>query len=368
MKACFLVSLVFIIITLNCSSIFLVTSQADSCTSNLNLSSPLPFDTTKLHCLAVWDSHGFVLRYLQTSPNIWSFVLSAPDSNSYVAMGFSANGGMVGSTAVVGWISSNGGGGIKKYYLGGTSSNQVVPDNGNLQIQSNSTLITSQSSRVYIAFQLVTNYQPESQLIYAVGPTGIFPSAPSYVLMQHLDKISTRINYATGLSSSQASYTTLRRSHGLLNIMGWGILVIIGAIVARHFKQWDPIWFYLHTSVQSSAFILGLIGIICGFALETKLNANVSTHKSLGVFILVLGCLQVMAFLARPNKDLKVRKYWNWYHHNVGRILIIFSVANIFYGIHLGKEGNGWKAGYGIVLVILITISVVLEIRMWTRK
>ena len=45
-------------------SFFLATSepQADSCTSNLNLKVPIPFDTTSVHCLSVWDAQGFILR------------------------------------------------------------------------------------------------------------------------------------------------------------------------------------------------------------------------------------------------------------------------------------------------------------------
>lgn len=141
------------------------------------------------------------MQYSQTSSNTWSFILSAPNPNSYIAMGFSPNGGMVGASAIVGWISSNGAsGGMKQYYLAGTAPNQVVPDRGNLPVISNSTLITSQSSRLYMAFQLQTN-QPLPRLIYAIGPNGIFPSAPSFALTQHQDKVSLTVNYATGLSN-----------------------------------------------------------------------------------------------------------------------------------------------------------------------
>lgn len=138
------------------------------------------------------------MQYTQSAPTIWSFILSAPNPNSYIAMGFSPNGGMVGSSAIVGWISSSGaGGGMKQYYLAGIAPNQVVPDRGNLQVLNNSTLITSQSSRLYMAFQLQTNH-PLSRLIYAIGPNGIFPSAPSFALTQHQDKVSITLNYATG--------------------------------------------------------------------------------------------------------------------------------------------------------------------------
>lgn len=121
-------------------------------------------------------------------------------------MGFSAadgGGQMVGSSAVVGWVASTGGsGGIKKYYLGGKTQKQVVPDSGNLQIIGNSSFITLQSSRLYMVFELETT-QPGSWLIYATGPTGIFPSAPSYELAKHLDKSSTRIDYTTGQCALQ---------------------------------------------------------------------------------------------------------------------------------------------------------------------
>ena len=76
-------------------------------------------------------------------------------------------------------------------------------------------------------------------------------------------------------------------------MLGWGILIMIGAMVARYGRQWDPAWFYVHTGVQLLAFTLGIIGVICGFLLDSRLNVDVSTHKGLGIFILVLGSLQV---------------------------------------------------------------------------
>ena len=75
-----------------------------------------------------------------------------------------------------------------------------------------------------------------------------------------------------------------------------------------------------------------------------------------------------MALLARPNKVSKHRKYWNWYHYGVGRTLVVFAIANVFYGIHLGGEGKGWTAGYAIVLCILFLISTGLEYRLWVRS
>lgn len=143
-----------------------------------------------------------MVQYLQTNnASIWSFVVSAPaDTNSYIAIGFSTNGAMVGSSAMVGWVSSSSNGNVgmaKQYYLSGNSPNLVKPDQGSLQLVSNSATFVSQNSILYMAFQLQTN-QPESQLLYAVGPTGVFPSAPDYQLSEHRTMVSTSINYAAG--------------------------------------------------------------------------------------------------------------------------------------------------------------------------
>lgn len=89
---------------------------------------------------------------------------------------------------------------------------------------------------------------------------------------------------------------SLKRSHGILNMLGWGILLPIGVLVARHMRQWDPIWFYSHSIIQSFGFVLGVAGVICGIVLEDRLGANVNKHKGLGIFILTLGCLQVCLF------------------------------------------------------------------------
>ena len=83
------------------------------------------------------------------------------------------------------------------------------------------------------------------------------------------------------------------RAHGLMNLIGWGVLMPIGMMVARHCKSWDPAWFYSHIVIQGTGFALGIAGIITGFKLEDQEGEEVNTHKALGIFILVAGSLQV---------------------------------------------------------------------------
>jgi hypothetical protein len=85
----------------------------------------------------------------------------------------------------------------------------------------------------------------------------------------------------------------LRRAHGALNLFAWGILMPIGAIVARYFRRMDPLWFYLHVSLQFVGFIIGLAGVVAGVALYSKIQADIPAHRGLGIFVLFLGILQV---------------------------------------------------------------------------
>jgi hypothetical protein len=86
---------------------------------------------------------------------------------------------MVGSSAMVGWVSS-GKGTADQYYLGGETSSSCPPGKGDLNVVKNSTVILSQSSVLYLAFQITVS-QPSPYFIYAVGPKGNFPSSNGYL-------------------------------------------------------------------------------------------------------------------------------------------------------------------------------------------
>ncbi|MBA0617825.1 hypothetical protein Godav_027243, partial [Gossypium davidsonii] len=59
-----------------------------------------------------------------------------------------------------------------------------------------------------------------------------------------------------------------------------------------------------------------------------------------------------------PGKESKVRKYWNWYHHNGGRIVILIAIANVFYGIHLGEDdGTSWNAAYAVTSITSTSVA-----------
>ncbi|KAF3517404.1 hypothetical protein DY000_02061945 [Brassica cretica] len=61
---------------------------------------------------------------------------------------------MVGSSAMVGWITKKGHAKIKQYYLQGTERDQVVPDQGELQLQKVPPVVALHGAMIYLAFQV----------------------------------------------------------------------------------------------------------------------------------------------------------------------------------------------------------------------
>lgn len=87
--------------------------------------------------------------------------------------------------------------------------------------------------------------------------------------------------------------------HGVLNAVSWGILMPIGAIIARYmrvFKSADPAWFYLHVTCQSSAYIIGVAGWATGIKLGSESSGvQYTAHRAIGIVLFCLGTLQVYA-------------------------------------------------------------------------
>ncbi|GKU87933.1 hypothetical protein SLEP1_g2260 [Rubroshorea leprosula] len=306
-------------------------------------------------CTPIWSS--FVLRYLQREDNVMTIILSAVYSTGWVGIGFSNNGLMVGSSCMVGWFNRKGHPRIKQYYLEGFHASQVIPDKGELQLVEHvPPVVALHGAMIYLAFQ-VKFPVPLSHQPIILAFASRYPNL--YRLAKHDDKTAIWFDF------SQASVvnigSTYKRHHGVLGIIGWGLILPMGAIVARYFKHKDPLWYYLHAGIQFVGFIIGLVAVLLGIQLYHRINADIPAHKGIGIFVLVLSILQILAFFLRPKKDSKIRKYWNWYHHWFGRMVLFFGSLNVVLGIHFGEAGNEWKIGYGFLVGIILVAVIVLE-------
>jgi len=85
--------------------------------------------------------------------------------------------------------------------------------------------------------------------------------------------------------------------HGVLNAVSWGILMPLGAIIARYmrvFKSADPAWFYLHVTCQFSAYVIGVAGWGTGLKLGSQSPGIVyHSHRNIGIALFCFATLQV---------------------------------------------------------------------------
>jgi len=161
------------------------------------------------------------------------------------------------------------------------------------------------------------------------------------------------------------AFLSSKRRHGVLAVVGWGVLVPAGVALARFSKRFDPFWFYAHVAAQGLGSVVGVLAVVAGFKLDDD-EGPVAAHKAIGIVVVVGAGLQATALLARPAKETKARRYWNWYHHNVGRAAVALGVANIFYGLSLANERQEWSYVYGIFVGIFAVVFLVLE--EWRRS
>ncbi|GAV74596.1 Cytochrom_B561 domain-containing protein/DUF568 domain-containing protein [Cephalotus follicularis] len=162
----------------------------------------------------------------------------------------------------------------------------------------------------------------------------------------------------------------LKIAHAVINAAAWGVLLPIGAVVARymrHIQAVGPAWFYGHAGVQLFAFSLGSAGFGIGIRLgELSPGVVYGLHRKLGFAAFCLGALQTLALLFRPKSTNKFRKYWKSYHHFVGYACVVLGVVNVFQGFEVMGEGNSYaKLGYCLSLSTLLGICIALEVNSW---
>ncbi|XP_024373764.1 cytochrome b561 and DOMON domain-containing protein At3g07570 [Physcomitrium patens] len=301
-----------------------------------------------------------------------SIVVAAPlDVGQWVALGFSEQGEMIKSTAIIVWI-ARGLPRVRTYYLRDKVESAVVPDATRITFVAGPELsYDSKQKTVFMAFQIdfAKSLAKPNFLLYAQGQESA-DDAPMQHNVQWMDKSS----FPTGSVGESAADKLQKRvrTHGALQVFGWGILLPIGVLFARYAKSLDPAWFYIHITFQMIGFIFVIAGLGTGVSLANEINVHgLAGHKGLGFFLFALAILQVLAVIARPGKDAKLRKYWNWYHWWVGRLALFLACINIFVGLNLTKNNragtNPLKTSYIILLVLELVVFAILEALYWFK-
>lgn len=174
----------------------------------------------------------------------------------------------------------------------------------------------------------------------------------------------------TATESSPIASARLQWAHGSLNALSWGLLLPVGAALARYLRPCasaGPAWFYGHAAVQATGYALGAAGFALGIAMgAASPGVTYKLHRGLGIAAATAGSLQTLAVFFRPKTTNRYRKYWKSYHHLVGYGCVVIGVVNVFQGFEvMGLGASYWKLGYCMALASLIGGCVALEVNAW---
>ncbi|KAJ3681209.1 hypothetical protein LUZ60_015698 [Juncus effusus] len=280
--------------------------------------------------------------------------------------------GMVGSQALIAFKQPNGSMGVKTYNV---TSKQGIQEGAIMYKTSDLAAEYGSDGRIRLFAKVVVGkgitslnqvWQVGGSVTKGVPDIHDF-NADNLAASGKLDLVK---GVSTGGSSSAAGSTSKKRNiHGILNGVSWGILIPLGAMIARYvrvFEAADPAWFYMHVSCQLAGYGLGVAGWATGINLgkESK-GITFTTHRNIGIAIFALATLQIFALFLRPNKDNKFRFYWNIYHHSVGYTVIILGAINIFRGLTILQSADKWRYAYIAVICILVLVAIILEAATW---
>ncbi|XP_042477406.1 cytochrome b561 and DOMON domain-containing protein At5g47530-like [Macadamia integrifolia] len=354
------VLLLFVLISL------FLSSSAQTC-SSYTFSSGKSF--SKCSDLPVLNSYLYWTYYPSTGTADIAYRHTGVSSSRWVAWAINpgSKAQMVGAQALVAYKHSNG---SILAYTSSISSYETTLQQSSLSfsVSNISAELVSNVMIIYATVKLpstTVNHLWQDGPVSGNSPTSHQTSGNNLASAGSMNFLSG----ATTATSGGTSRTKRKNVHGVLNAVSWGILLPIGAMIARYlkvFKAADPAWFYLHLTCQTSAYVIGVAGWATGLKLGSESSGvQYDAHRNIGITLFVLGTLQVFALLLRPKKEHKFRLYWNIYHHSVGYCVIILSIVNIYKGFDILDPEKKWKKAYTGIIVILGIIALILEVITW---
>ncbi|KAL4451785.1 hypothetical protein ABPG75_007447 [Micractinium tetrahymenae] len=318
-------------------------------------------------CYAVEGiGNGFTLLWTLLPGNTALKMAMNSSSRGYVAFGFPPDpepdtGAMIGGTALSlqSCSSCPSGAQLAQWFLGGTSSGEMQPSNY-LQV-SNITAAALPGGGMAASFILqLPEGQDTADTDFILAAGAVYSNG---AMRKHEQYGEINIDLSTGTlgedpETHSIAVSALVAAHLWLLIIGWGVFIPCGIVIARCLKRLDPLWF------QSLGFVMGVIGLALGFSIAGGWNGLFPVHRNLGLAATILGLFQVIAVIPRlrPKLVSRHRRAWNLYHWWQGRAAVLLAVANIYYGlINIQNLGAGVWGAYTAVFAAIVTSAIAID-------
>ncbi|KAJ7502499.1 hypothetical protein B0H11DRAFT_1988792 [Mycena galericulata] len=135
-------------------------------------------------------------------------------------------------------------------------------------------------------------------------------------------------------------YQRMVVAHAIFCVVGFALLLPVGALLARYLRTFSPTWYTGHWIAQFG--LAGpaiIVGVVLGFEASGSIGATIwDNHKRPGVIIFVLYFLQcgLGAFIhfVKP-KNSQSRPLQNYFHAVLGIAIIAFSMYQIRTGYNV---------------------------------
>ncbi|CAN0927217.1 Cytochrome b561 and DOMON domain-containing protein At5g35735 [Linum grandiflorum] len=227
-----------------------------------------------------------------------AFRKTGTTTSSWVCWALNPSGGrMMGSQALIAFQQANG---SMTAYTTSVDSMSPTLAPGSLSFRVSNLMAEHSSGEttifatLHLSSSLLSTNQVWQEGPLAGGNPSIHPTSGANVQSVGTIDFQTGATTAAGGSNSRLRK---RNTHGVLNAVSWGILMPLGAIIARYmkvFKAANPAWFYLHVACQLSAYIVGVAGWGTGLKLGSdSVGVQYNKHRNIGITLFCFGTLQV---------------------------------------------------------------------------
>ncbi|XP_010548789.1 PREDICTED: cytochrome b561 and DOMON domain-containing protein At3g59070-like [Tarenaya hassleriana] len=301
------------------------------------------------------------------------------EPSSWVSWAINPRGhGMSGAQSVVAYRNSTTG--LMRAYTSPIASYSTILQEGPLSFKANniSAEYSSDSEMTIFATLVlppnttVVNHLWQDGPVLEGGRLGMHAMGGDHLKsMGTLDLLSGRVLASKG-GGPTTYMSRVKNAHGIINAVSWGFLMPLGGLAARYMKTYDtldPMWFYIHVICQSLGYFIGLSGGLgTAIFMWRSTGFRLGPHSIIGVVLFILGFLQILALKARPDKDHKYRRYWNWYHHAVGYVVIGLSIYNIYKGLAILQPANTWRIVYTAAIGFVGLVAIVMEIVQFEKQ
>ena len=154
--------------------------------------------------------------------------------------------------------------------------------------------------------------------------------------------------------------------HGVLMIVGWGLLMPTGILVAKFGKHRpNAWWFKMHRICQPIGLLIALVGWGAALANFTTLESGPGlpfSHALIGSASMGIAITQSISGILRPKKEKegeeksKGRMIWEYSHRFLGWVAFLLSIVACGIGTTLlpgaGTQKN-FQIAYGIIICVV---------------